>query len=436
MTGNNGRNGSNGHNSSNGSNGHTGMDSRSSAVPFLDLLTPHRQLEDELVAVFKSALSTAGFIGGAMVESFEKAFAKYCDTQYCVGVASGTDALRFALTAAGVKAGDAVITVPNTFIATTEAISQAGAQAEFVDVDEHTHNMDPEKLREFIETKCEIDEATDQPVIREGKRRVGAVVPVHLFGQPADMDAILELAERYQLTVVEDACQAHGAEYFSKTASRWKRAGSMGRVAAFSFYPGKNLGACGEAGAVTTNVEHIARRIQMLRDHGQSRKYHHEIEGYNGRLDAIQAGILSVKLEHLDQWNRQRRDRADLYHALFAEIGASVTACLQAPWAKSNYHLYVVRVQDRDELMAKLALEGIGTGIHYPVPLHLQRAYRHLGYKEGDFPIAERLAKEIVSLPMYPNLAEEQQRLICEKVRVILANRPPSQDTHPVLLAS
>lgn len=174
----------------------------------------------------------------------------------------------------------------------------------------------------------------------------------------------------------------------------------------------------------------------MLRDHGQSRKYHHEIEGYNGRLDAIQAGILSVKLEHLDQWNRQRRDRADLYRTLLAEIGGGVTACLEAPWAKSNYHLYVVRVQDRDELIAKLALEGIGTGIHYPVPLHLQCAYRYLGYKEGDFPIAERLAKEIVSLPMYPNLGEERQRLICEKVRLILADRPPSQDAHPMLLAS
>ena len=256
------------------------------------------------------------------------------------------------LTAAGIKAGDAVVTVPNTFIATTEAISQAGAHPEFVDVDEHTHNMDPAKLREFLEMKCEIDSTTGQPVTKEGKRPVTAVVPVHLYGQPADMDSILELAEHYHLTVIEDACQAHGAEYFSKREDRWKRAGSIGRAAAFSFYPGKNLGACGEAGAVTTNDEGLARRIRMLRDHGQSRKYHHEIEGYNGRLDAIQAGILGVKLAHLDQWNQRRRDRAGLYNSLLTGVGEGVIACIEAPWAKSIYHLYVIRVQDRDELVA------------------------------------------------------------------------------------
>ena len=206
---------------------------------FVDLVTPHLQLRQELVSIFRNALTTAGFIGGPMVEDFEKAFALYCDTRYCIGVASGTDALRFALTAASIKPGDAVVTVPNTFIATTEAISQAGAHPEFVDVDEHTHNMDPEKLREFFETKCEVD-ITGQPVTKNGERTVTAIVPVHLYGQPADMDAILELAERYHVAVIEDACQAHGAEYFSKAEDRWKRAGSIGRAAAFSFYPGKN----------------------------------------------------------------------------------------------------------------------------------------------------------------------------------------------------
>jgi dTDP-4-amino-4,6-dideoxygalactose transaminase len=418
------------------SNGHQGPNGKSGGIPFLDLVTPHAQLEDELVSVFRNALSSAGFIGGPMVENFERAFAQFCNTEHCVGVASGTDALRLALIAAGVEAGDAVVTVPNTFIATTEAISQAGAHPEFVDVDELTHSMDPEKLREFIETKCEIDENTGRPITRNGRRPVTAIVPVHLYGQPADMDSILDLAERYKLLVIEDACQAHGAEYFSKREGRWQKAGSIGHAAAFSFYPGKNLGACGEAGAVTTNDDGLARKIRMLRDHGQSRKYHHEMEGYNGRLDAIQAGILGVKLRNLDRWNQQRRDLAGVYDRLITAMGDGISVHAEAPWAKSIYHLYVVRVQHRDEMIAKLALESIGTGIHYPVPLHLQCAYRYLGHTQGDFPISERLSKEILSLPMYPNLAEEQQLRVCEKVRQILADRPPRQDTRTFLMAS
>ena len=426
MNGTNGKNGHNGHNGNNGHrNGHDGMDGEVKPVPFLDLVTPHQQLEEKLTSVFRNALSTAGFIGGPEVEGFEKDFGQYCNTQHCVGVASGTDALRFALTAAGVKSGDAVVTVPNTFIATTEAISQAGGHPEFVDVNQDTHNMDADKLREFFETKCEIDQATGRPVTRNGIRMVSAIVPVHLYGQPADMDAILELAERYHLLVIEDACQAHGAEYFSKTTDRWMRAGSIGRAAAFSFYPGKNLGACGEAGAVTTNDEGLARKIRMLRDHGQSQKYHHEMEGYNGRLDAIQAGILRVKLEHLDRWNQERRDRADLYNTLLADVG-EVTTCTEAAWARSCYHLYVVRVQERDQFMARLGREKIATGIHYPVPLHLQRACAHLGYEEGDFPVAERLAKGIVSLPMYPNLTAGQQYRVVGTMRQILSSRSDS----------
>jgi len=415
-------------NGSNGSNGHHGTNGKGNDVPFLDLVTLHVQLEDELVSMFRNALLSAGFVGGPVVENFERAFAQYCDTQHCVGVGSGTDALRLALIAADIKAGDAIVTVPNTFIATTEAISQAGAYPEFVDVDQLTHNMDPEKLREFLETKCEIDENSERLVTKKGRHPVTAIVPVHLYGQPADMDSILELAQRYRLIVIEDACQAHGAKYFSKKEGRWQKAGSIGHAAAFSFYPGKNLGACGEAGAVTTNDAVLAQKIRMLRDHGQSRKYHHEMEGYNARLDAIQAGILGAKLTHLDRWNQQRRKLAGLYDSLLTAIGDGISVCSEAPWAKSIYHLYVVRVQDRDELIAKLTLEKIGTGIHYPVPLHLQCAYRYLGYKEGDFPISERLANEIVSLPMYPNLAEEQQRRVCETVRQILADRSPSKN--------
>ena len=251
-------------------------------IPFLDLITPHAEMEEELLAVYKQALGTAGFIGGPMVQKFEEEFAGFCDAKYCVGVGSGTDALRFALMAAGVKQGDTVITVPNTFIATTEAISQAGALIDFVDVDDKTCNMDVSKLRAYIEIKCFIDNKTGALVNKRTSSPVTAIVPVHLYGQPVDMDPIMELAEKHKLIVIEDACQAHGAEYFSKRENRWQKAGSIGHAAAFSFYPGKNLGACGEAGAVTTNKEAIARTIRMIRDHGQSQKYYHDIEGYNG----------------------------------------------------------------------------------------------------------------------------------------------------------
>src|SRR5271157_2450034 len=241
----------------------------STHIPFLDLVSPHLEMEEELVTVFRTALHTAAFIGGKAVQDFENAFAEFCEVDYCVGVGSGTDALRFALMGAGITPGDSVLTVPNTFIATTEAISQAGAQPEFIDIDEHTYNMDPEKLREYLETKCNRDQLTGRPISRRTGRTISAVVPVHLYGQTADMDPILELAETYNLMVVEDACQAHGAEYLSRKSGCRQKAGSMGKAAAFSFYPGKNLGACGEAGAVTTNDPDLAQKVRMLRDHGQ-----------------------------------------------------------------------------------------------------------------------------------------------------------------------
>jgi dTDP-4-amino-4,6-dideoxygalactose transaminase len=403
-------------------------------IPFLDLLTSHAELKDELVDAFEEALKTGGFIGGPMVESLERDFAAFCDTRFCIGVGSGTDALRFALSAAGVAEGDAVITVPNTFIATTEAISQVGAQPEFVDVEEQTSTIDPEKLRIFLETACEQD-ATGRLISRRTGRRVTAIIPVDLYGHPADMDPIMELAERFHLIVIEDACQGHGAEYFSARSNRWMKAGSIGTAAAFSFYPGKNLGACGEAGAITTNDEEIARKCRMLRDHGQAKKYYHDVEGYNGRLDAIQAAFLQIKLKHLSKWNEQRRERAQVYGNLLTRLDGDVTVPLAAPWAKAVYHLYVIRVQDRDDLMSKLATDNIGTGIHYPIPLHLQRAYGHLGYKEGDFPVSERLAKEIVSLPMYPTLTDAQQSRVCQVVRQILADRL-SLKTPPAVLVS
>lgn len=387
-------------------NGHN-----SGSVPFVDLVGLHKELYDELLPVFRSVMETAGFIGGPMVENFEKDFATFCEAQHCVGVSSGTDAVRFALMAAGVQPSEVVITVPNTFIATTEAISQAGARPAFVDIDERTYNMDPAKLAEFLENECSTDRETGKPFHRELEKVVSAVVPVHLYGQMADMDAILEIAKRHNLIVIEDACQAHGAEYFSARQNRWCKAGSMGHAAAFSFYPGKNLGACGEGGAVTTNNAEIARQVRMLRDHGQSKKYYHDVEGYNGRLDALQAGLLRVKLGHLAEWNRQRQEAAHRYNEEFLDA-KGVTTPYEPEWSRAIYHLYVIRVQDRDGLQKHLSAAQIGTGIHYPVPLHLQTAYSQLGYRAGDFPVTEAVAREIVSLPMYPGLHAEQQRSV------------------------
>jgi dTDP-4-amino-4,6-dideoxygalactose transaminase len=405
----------------------TNNGSKNEKIPFLDLVTLHHELEAELVAVFQQVLRTAGFVGGPMVEDFERDFAKFCDAAYCVGVASGTDAVRFALMAAGVQPGDVVLTVPHTFIATTEAITQAGARPDFVDIDERTYNMDPEKLREYIEQECDLDRETGKPYHRKWRAPVTAVVPVHIYGQCADMDAILELARRYNLIVVEDACQAHGAEYFSKKANRWIKAGSMGHAGAFSFYPGKNLGACGESGAVTTNNEEMARKMRMLRDHGQSKKYYHNVEGYNGRLDALQAGILSAKLRHLAVWNEKRKQAARRYDELLAGV-EGVIAPVCPEWSRPVYHLYVIRVQDRKGFQKHLADAKIDTGIHYPIPLHMQKAYECFGYREGDFPVTEKIALEIVSLPMFPQLTREQQeRIVNEVVSFLGAGLAPEQ---------
>lgn len=382
-----------------------------SPIPFLDLITPHLELEPELTAVFSAALRSAAFIGGPMVDQFEKDFADFCGTEFCVGVNSGTDALRFALLAAGVKDHEIVITVANTFIATTEAISQAGAVPHFVDVDERTYNMDPEALRTFLENSCRVDGGSGKPVHNLSGRTVAAIIPVHLYGQPVDMDPILDLASQHNLIVIEDACQAHGAEYFSKKQNRWCKAGSMGLAAAFSFYPGKNLGACGEAGAVTTNNQEIAAKIRMLRDHGQAQKYHHDMEGYNGRLDAMQAGILRVKLQHLTRWNDQRRDCAARYKQLLANLDGLVTP-FEPAWARSVHHLYVIRVGNRDELQKHLAADGIATGLHYPIPLHRQKAYAACDFAKCRLPVAEKVAPQLLSLPMYPGLsADAQQRI-------------------------
>ena len=442
-------------------------------VPFLDLITPHQELEDELVEVFRSCLRTASFVGGPQVQAFEEEFAQFCETKCCVAVGSGTDALRFALIAANIGSGDEVVTVPNTFIATTEAISQSGATPAFVDIDEQTYNMDPNQLENYLNTQHSTLNTRSKP---------RAVLPVHLYGQPSDMDSILEIADRYGLIVIEDACQAHGALYDSKKEGRWMKAGSMGLAAAFSFYPGKNLGACGEGGAVTTNDEILAQKIRMLRDHGQAKKYYHEFEGYNGRLDAIQTGILRVKLRHLPEWNEKRRQNASLYtqllntsalqhrstaafktqystlntqhfslntqHSTLNPQPLSLTTYhstlntqplslntqhstlntiitpYEPKWVKAVYHLYVIRVQQREKLQAYLAENGIITGLHYPIPLHLQEAYINNGFKKGDFPVAEKVSSEILSLPMFPQLPEQQILYVAEKIKDFLSISP------------
>lgn len=366
-------------------------------VPFLDLKIQYRQIEKEVLAMMEEAMANAAFVGGPQVAGFEEEFAKFCESKCCVGVNSGTDALRFALMAVGVGPGDEVITVPNTFIATTEAISQVGATPVFVDIDPRTYNIDVSKIEARI------------------TKSTKAIMPVHLYGQPADMDSVLDIAEKYGLAVVEDACQAHGALY------KDRKAGSMGVAGCFSFYPGKNLGAYGEGGAVVTQDTNIDGRIRMLRDHGQEKKYFHEMEGYNGRLDAIQAGVLRIKLRRLESWNEARRQNAKYYDELLSKV-PGVTIPAKANGVVSVYHLYVILVNDRDGLQKFLNEKGIGAGLHYPVPLHLQKAYSNQGYKEGDFPVTENVASRLLSLPMFPELTRHQIEYVAQCVREFMGS--------------
>ena len=385
----------------------------------------HRELEDELVDAFRQSLRSAAFIGGAQVEGFEREFAEFCGSTYCVGVANGTDAVRFALMAAGVKPGDAVVTVAHTFIATCEAVSQAGAATEFVDIDPRTYCMDPQALATYL-SACRKEAATGRPLGQRTGQPITAVVPVHLYGQVADMDAILAIAAEYGLIVVEDACQAHGAEY-RRADGTWQRAGTFGKAGAFSFYPGKNLGAGGEAGAVTTNDEQVAKTIRMLREHGQAQKYYHDLEGYNGRLDAVQAAFLRIKLRRLPEWTRQRRDAACRYHELLQGV-TDITVPFESPRSRAVYHLYVIRHQGRDALAEHLKAQGVITGLHYPQPVHLQKCYVEWGYAEGALPVTERAAKEILSLPMFPGLTPEQQGRVAVGLADFRATRlSPSQ---------
>ncbi len=361
-------------------------------VPFLDLKAQYQTIKDDVRRAMDQVMEQTAFAGGPFVKKFEEEFAAYCQASCCAAVGNGTDALWLALLGLGVKAGDEVITVPNTFIATAEAISLAGARPVFVDIDERTHTMDPARL-----------EAAITP-------RTRAVIPVHLFGQTADMDPILAIARKHGLFVVEDACQAHGAEY------KGKRAGSLGDAGCFSFYPGKNLGAYGEGGAVVTSDTALDSRMKVFRDHGQTRKYHHAVVGWNARLDGIQGAVLSVKLPRLDSWNQARGRNAGLYREKLSGA-AGITLPEEAAWGRHVYHLFVVRVKERDRVLAELAAQDVHCGIHYPVPLHLTEAYAFLGHRAGDFPVTERCAGEYLSLPMFAELTEEQVTRVSDLLR-------------------
>ena len=362
-------------------------------IPFVDLKAQYNSIKDEIDKAIQNVLNTTSFIMGEELKKFEERFAQFCDVKYATGVANGSDALILALRACGIGKDDEVITVPHTFIATTEAISNVGGKIVFVDIDPKTYTIDISKIEEKITEKTK------------------AIIPVHLYGQPADMDPIMMLAKKYNLRIIEDAAQAHGAEY------KGEKVGSIGDVTCFSFYPGKNLGAYGDAGMITTNDGEIAEKVKLLRNHGRiTKKYEHEIEGYSSRLDNLQAAILRVKLRHLNKWNKSRRKNAKKYNELLSNISGIITP-YEADYAKHVYHLYVIRVKDRDRSREELKSKGIATGIHYPSPLHLQPAYNYLGYKEGDFPITEKASQEILSLPMVAELTDEQIEEIVELIK-------------------
>jgi dTDP-4-amino-4,6-dideoxygalactose transaminase len=360
-------------------------------VPFLDLQAAHAPLRAEIDCAIAQVIDAGAFAGGPFVADFERQFATYCGCEYAIGVGNGTDALWLALLACNIGAGDEVITVPSTFMATAEAITYCGATPVFVDIDESTYTMDPSRLE------------------RAFSSRTKAIIPVHLFGQTADMDPILEFGRARGLFVIEDAAQAHGAEY------KGRKAGTLGDAGCFSFYPGKNLGAFGEAGGVVTNDARINERIRVLRDHGQARKYHHSMIGWNCRMDGIQGAVLQVKLKQLDRGNKLRRNYAAQYNKAFRELEAVIPPA-EAEWGKHVYHVYALRVAERGALLAHLNEAGIGYGIHYPVPVHLQEAYRGLGYGRGAFRVSEQTSNEFVSLPMFPEMTETQLNAVINAV--------------------
>jgi len=387
-------------------------------VPFVDLGAQHRELRAEIDAVIAQVIDASSFIGGPLLTGFEEHFAEYCGVRHAAGVSDGTHALSLALQAVGVVNGDFVLTVSHTFIATAEAIIQCGAEPIFVEIDPRTYTLDPNALAEWLERWCHLDE---EGICRHtgSGRRVSAVIPVHLYGLPADMESILQTAQRYHLKVVEDACQAHGAWYTFRDGRR-ARAGSIGDIGCFSFYPGKNLGAMGEGGAIVTNDAAVAQQVRILRDHGQNRKYVHQTRfGINARLDSIQAGILDLKLQRLDEWNQRRREIAAYYDERLGNIQG-----VQVPLEPSNsyhvYHLYVILLENRNDAQQALQNLGIATGLHYPIPIHRQEAFADKGYEPGYLPITEQVAATLLSLPMFPHMTDGQAEYVVNALHQIL----------------
>jgi len=366
-------------------------------VPYLDLKAQYQSIKPEIDAAIASVLDSCQFVLGAEVAGFEQDFAAYCGTAECIALNSGTSALHLALLAAGVGPGDEVITVPFTFVASVAAVTYTGARPVLVDIDPRSFTMNPSTIEGAITP------------------RTKAILPVHLYGQPADMDPIMEIARRHGLVVIEDAAQAHGAKY------KGRPVGSIGEMACFSFYPGKNLGAYGEGGAVTTSNPEYARTVRMLRDWGQDRKYHHLLRGFNYRMEGFQGAILRVKLRHLERWTEARRRVVQQYDKLLADSGVETPT--EMPWARHVYHVYTLRTEDRDGLQAALQAEGIQTGIHYPVPAHLQPAYTDLGYGRGAFPQSEKAAAEVLSLPLYPEMTRDQIQRVSQALTGLAAAR-------------
>lgn len=359
-------------------------------IEFVNLKRQYHIVEEEVLTEITRVLSSMKLFLGYNVQQFEVDFARYCSTEFAIGVGSGTEALHLALLACGIREGDEVITVPNTFIATVEAIALVGAMPVFVDIDPKTYNIDISQIESRITTKTK------------------AIIPVHLYGHPADMGPIQELALAHNLVIVEDACQAHGAEYMGR------RTGSLGNVGCFSFYFSKNLGAYGEAGIIVTSDPDVAKKCRMLRDHGQGTKHNHPLMGVNSRLDEIQAAVLRVKLPHLDEWNNKRRAIAQAYEE---GLPSAFVKPIEMPWAKHVYHLYVIRSRFRDQMRNNLEAKGIATGIHYPIPIHLQEACRHYCKRDFSLPVTEKITKQILSLPIYPELSLEEVEYVCNCIR-------------------
>ncbi len=362
-------------------------------VPFVDLKTQYHQIKDEILKEINEVLDNTAYVCGKKAKKFEEDFAKLHDIKFCIALSSGTDALHTALIAIGIKPGDEVIVPVNTFIATSETISLCFARPVFVDHDEKTYNIDVNKIEKAITSKTK------------------AVIPVHLYGQPAEMDKILEIAKKHNLYVIEDCSQAHLSTY------KEKKIGGLGHIGTFSFYPGKNLGAYGEAGAVVTNDEELYQKMLRFRQHGSIKKYYHDIEGHNYRIEEIQAAVLNVKLKYIDKWTNSRRVIAQKYSEKLSTISPELITPFCPNYIKAVYHLYVVRAKNREKLMDYLEKQGVQTALHYPLPLHLQKAYNYLNYKEGDFPVAEKCCREILSLPMFPEITDAQVDYVTEKIK-------------------